>query len=205
MWYPLQIFLTKAQYTWLKAQSVAKRKSMPDLVQDIIDSHRLSNFNKQLIELENYKQLLMRDSLTNLYSRYYYDEVIKAIEKSKMYPVSVIVADIDGLKKVNDTLGHCHGDELIKRAAEVLKKVFRDNDIVARIGGDEFAVLLPFTTKKIAEKRCVNLCKLVKEHDFSMSVGYATSECGDISIKDLIDEADKMMYRIKKVGCCHEN
>lgn len=200
MWYPLQLFLDKAQYTWLKTLSLTKGKEISDIVNDIIDGCRLSDFDNQLLEVEKYKQLLIRDSLTNLYSRYYYDQAVKAIEVGKMYPVSVIIADIDGLKRVNDTLGHCHGDGLIIRAAGVLRKVFRDNDIVARIGGDEFAVLLPFTHKRIVEKRCLKLCRLMKNYGISMSVGYATSESDKTSVISLIEAADKMMYDRKKSG-----
>jgi diguanylate cyclase (GGDEF)-like protein/PAS domain S-box-containing protein len=85
------------------------------------------------------------DTLTGIYNRNFFETEKNRIQIEKIFPVSVIMIDVDGLKDVNDRNGHAAGDELLRKTAELLKAAFRGEDIVARIGGDEFAVLLPGT------------------------------------------------------------
>lgn len=85
------------------------------------------------------------DALTGLYNRAYFDEELGRINLGRKFPAIIMVADVDRLKEFNDRFGHAIGDELIRRAAAVLKEAFRFEDIVARIGGDEFCALLPET------------------------------------------------------------
>jgi diguanylate cyclase (GGDEF)-like protein/PAS domain S-box-containing protein len=82
------------------------------------------------------------DALTGLYNRAYFDEELARLDRGR-WPVAIVVADVDGLKRVNDTLGHASGDLLLQKAAAILSSAFRAEDVVARIGGDEFAALAP--------------------------------------------------------------
>jgi diguanylate cyclase (GGDEF)-like protein len=99
---------------------------------------------------EQVKDLSIRDSLTGLYNRRYLDEVMLGqISRSTRYrhPLSVIVADLDYFKRVNDSFGHTIGDEVLAKTAQVLLTCVRDSDVVGRIGGEEFMILCPETNK----------------------------------------------------------
>ncbi len=85
------------------------------------------------------------DALTGVYNRTFYEAELERLSSSRRYPVAVVMIDLDGLKKTNDTYGHAAGDKMICKAADILKNAFRAEDMVARTGGDEFTVLLPET------------------------------------------------------------
>lgn len=97
------------------------------------------------------------DTLTGLYNRAFFDEELERFAHSRMFPLSIVMADVNGLKTVNDALGHDAGDKLIQLAARIILRAFRSEDIVARIGGDEFAVLLPEAGERIAEEAVLRI------------------------------------------------
>lgn len=103
---------------------------------------RRSFRNTQKAE-EKVVQMSQHDALTGLYNRAYFEETLHVIGNRPDQPFVVVSVDVDGLKKVNDTLGHAAGDALLQGAAEVLRSSFRTGDVVARTGGDEFVTLLP--------------------------------------------------------------
>ncbi|MBS4031596.1 MAG: GGDEF domain-containing protein [Clostridiales bacterium] len=155
-------------------------------------------------EVDRYKQLLTIDKLTGVYNRYQFEETMDKIEREKHYPVSLVFVDVDGLKIINDYLGHKYGDMALKETALLLKKAFRENDLVARVGGDEFAILLPFTQRKIAEMRCKSLTEALKLYNkennippLSFSVGVATTS-GLETIREIFHLADLEMYKQKQ-------
>ena len=143
------------------------------------------------------------DTLTNLYNRSYFEEVVNRCQQSGQYPISVVIADVDGLKAVNDSLGHAAGDEVLCRAANALRAAFRDNDVIARTGGDEFAVLIPNADAAVASQAIGRVRTFLEaqnrsrpELPISLSIGAATAEDA-AHLQAVIAEADRMMYREK--------
>lgn len=153
-------------------------------------------------EEEKIKYLSYHDQMTGLYNRRYFEDNLKEIDESGVLPVSILVADLDNLKPINDKYGHLEGDKYIKAAAKVLKSITRDEDIVARIGGDEFAIILPEMTCHQAEaiiKRIDNECKNDRSYGFKIeiSVGCATRCTAEDSLIDVFKMADTSMYKNK--------
>lgn len=149
------------------------------------------------------KYLTMHDPLTNLYNRSYFEEEIFRLSDDRFNPVSVILCDLNGLKLINDSMGHQKGDYMLKAAANILKRCFRKGDVVARLGGDEFAVLLPKcdynTLKNIHTRIKDSISQYNKKNmdvHLSMSLGLAVKK-GDSTITESLLNAEKMMYKDK--------
>jgi diguanylate cyclase (GGDEF)-like protein/PAS domain S-box-containing protein len=159
--------------------------------------------SKEITERKRMEQELQHlsthDILTGLYNRNYFEVEMARIQLSRLFPVSIVVADVDNLKTVNDRYGHSAGDELLCKVAQQLRKSFRAEDIVARIGGDEFGVLLPETDEPAAqasvERLLMNLAKLDNPL-LGLSIGLAISQEGS-SLSDVMRLADDRMYQDK--------
>ena len=161
--------------------------------------------SQDITERKQYEESLQymgtHDPLTGLFNRAYFDAELQRVESGREYPVSIVRADIDGLKGVNDSLGHTEGDRLIKGAAEVLLSAFRASDVVARIGGDEFAVLLSRTdsdTVMAAIQRVKNYESDRQLGDFArtLSLGAATAAHPN-ELVSTMKTADRLMYKNK--------
>lgn len=146
--------------------------------------------------------LSYHDELTGLYNARYIKEELKNIDTKYNLPITVISADLNGLKQTNDIFGHEEGNILIRNTAEVMKKVFRKEDIIARTGGDEFAIILPRTEKSVAEEMIKEVkaqLSLVpsRTFDYNISMGCETKYFIDENIRNVFQRADDNMYMQK--------
>lgn len=150
------------------------------------------------------KYLSFHDPLTGLYNRAYFEEEMSRMENSRFRSMGLILADVDGLKLINDTMGHKTGDGLLVVMAGIIKDNCRVGDMVARIGGDEFAVLLPNCEKAMVEGICQRIRETTSQYSqqnpelpLSLSVGYAVRKMEETNISEVYREADNNMYREK--------
>lgn len=145
------------------------------------------------------------DMLTGLHNRRSFEENRTKIDNTDNLPLSVIFADINGLKMTNDIFGHSAGDELIKKSSEILQQVCRQNDVVARVGGDEFILLLPNTTTEYAEK-ILSLIQSefatarVKAIKCSISLGLDTKRSPEQPLDEIMANAENAMYKDKTMN-----
>ncbi len=142
------------------------------------------------------------DQLTGLYNRHFLKEEMNRVDNPDHYPLSIIVADLNGLKLVNDTYGHIMGDELLQKAASILKQSCREKDIIARWGGDEFIILLPGTSKKkakVIQKRIVDNCsgQYAGDVPVSIAVGVACKNNTANGLHEILKKAEDSMYTQK--------
>lgn len=162
-------------------------------------------FSEDVTERHTHEQSILhlsyRDALTNLYNRRYYQEELVRLDQSKYFPLTVVFADINGLKIMNDAFGHHAGDELLITVADELLHVFHRDQRISRIGGDEFAILLPNTTKDKAESLLDTLrIRLQKRSINGMNVTVAygiATKSNDEDINMILKEAEDDMYTHK--------
>lgn len=143
--------------------------------------------------------LSTHDSLTGLFNRNFFETEIKRLQVSRLYPVSIVICDLDHLKGINDRFGHIKGDYLIKKTAECLQNAFRAEDIIARVGGDEFAILLPQVDEANALEGVSRLRKLIHETNEpypQLSIGVACGTDG-AQLSEVQKKADDRMYQEK--------
>jgi diguanylate cyclase (GGDEF)-like protein/PAS domain S-box-containing protein len=148
--------------------------------------------------------LSFHDKLTGLYNRAYFDEELKRLDTARQLPLTVIIGDVNGLKVINDSLGHRTGDELLKKIAGILKESFRDEDIIARWGGDEFAAILPHTGKDESHRiidRVRKRCGKESIPGMPLSISFGVSTRTNIyrDIDNVLKAAEDKMYRHKLI------
>ncbi|TFG92743.1 MAG: PAS domain S-box protein [Candidatus Atribacteria bacterium] len=153
---------------------------------------------------EKIKHLSFHDVLTGLYNRAYFEEELERYNSSRYYPLSMVMLDVNGLKVINDTFGHQEGDRLLQHLSEFLTSVSRQGDIMARIGGDEFAILLPSTTSEQAHEFCERVKKVCQQDKIEpiylrliISLGHTTQEGEYKDIHSFLKTADLNMYHDK--------
>ncbi len=155
-------------------------------------------FEKQL------QYISMHDALTGSYNRVWFEDETLRKKVESQSPVGVIVCDVDGLKMINDTLGHKTGDKVLISTVRILKECIPEEGMVARIGGDEFVVLLPESSAGVVmgvckqiEYRIAKYNEINSEKPLSLSKGFAISDSLSANIDSLFLEADNNMYKEK--------
>ena len=144
---------------------------------------------------------VFRDSLTGLYDRVFAMEALRMFMDNGVRPLSVALGDVNGLKKINETLGFRAGDDILVKIAGILKDNCRADDVVARWNDGQFVLLLPHASQEVAQriiKRLLfKLNAICKDSYNIVTFGYATCEEADISAENLIREAEKWVYQKK--------
>jgi len=162
------------------------------------------NINKRKKREDEIIYLGYHDKLTELFNRRFVEEEIKRLDTKRQLPISIVMGDLNNLKLINDTFGHTEGDKILKETAELLKRMCRSDDILARWGGDEFVILLPKTSVASSEEvvaRIKNECKKLinKKLPLSLAIGIATKTEESQNIDKIIAEVESNMYKNKLV------
>ncbi len=162
----------------------------------------VSNAYTRKLAEEEVRYQSFHDGLTGLYNRVYLEKEMQRLDTERQLPVGIIMADLNGLKIINDTLGHLVGDAVLKQTAEIIRKSCREEDIIARWGGDEFVIFLPQTTEEDANAICQRIdgkCKgtYVKERPLSLALGFAIKNNTKKDLVEIFKEAEENMYKDK--------
>lgn len=162
------------------------------IIRDVTEQMKMENRLRMLAET---------DHLTGLYNRRKFEETLSDLEGTNAFDLAILVFDIDGLKNINDTLGHGKGDQVIRYASKCIQENFEDAYSIGRIGGNEFGVSYLDTSVEVIEQKCKHMFKHLQNPNFpfelSISYGIAHSSGKAIEINALFQEADHNMYKNK--------
>ncbi|WP_249322284.1 sensor domain-containing diguanylate cyclase [Halomonas sp. PGE1] len=168
----------------------------------------LMDISEQVAEEARLRRLSDTDDLTGVANRrHLMARLEEAVSLSNRHatPLSLMILDIDHFKVINDTHGHLQGDEVLREVARLCQAMLREEDLVARMGGEEFALLLPLTSKRRALTLAQRLCGSIAGHDFGVehpitaSIGIAEHRIGE-GARQLIARADHRLYAAKNDG-----
>lgn len=200
-----------ASYSWYQArlfETISTLFLIFVLFCDVFTLYRQSN-----AKYHDSYQNSIRDPLTRLYNRsYFYDSFTALLPTiADGQPVSVIVSDLDHFKRINDKYGHLQGDKVIQFVAKVLQGSVRQNDVAARIGGEEFALLLVNTSPEVARTIAERIRLAISQHNaesshaqlpesITISMGVFTAVDLSVPVEECVRRADEAMYRAKAAG-----
>jgi len=148
------------------------------------------------------RYLSYRDQLTSLYNRRFFEEELNRMDAKYNFPLTIVMADVNGLKLINDCFGHTVGDELLKKVSEAIKKGCRNEDVIVRLGGDEFVILMPRTDLHKARQiindiKDIALKEKVNSVHVDVSFGYECKINGEQKIEEIFKKAEDNMYKKK--------
>lgn len=160
------------------------------------------DFSDKKEKRKQIEYLSYHDQMTGLYNRRFFEEELIRLDTQRNLPISIVYADVNGLKTMNDAFGHQNGDLLIQKVAHVLKNEFRSDDIISRIGGDEFVILLPKTAGIFTENLVKRIKMKLEEEvimniNLSVSFGCATKNLESQFLLNVLKNSEELMYHSK--------
>jgi diguanylate cyclase (GGDEF)-like protein len=160
------------------------------------------NISTAKIASERIEYLSYHDQLTGLYNRRFFEDELQRLDVARNLPLCIMMADVNGLKLINDSFGHLMGDQLLKRVAIVLKEACRQDGFVARMGGDEFVILVPNSNAVQTELLVERIHKMsanekVGSMDLSISLGWEVKYTEHEEIQEVLKRAENKMYKNK--------
>ena len=189
------------KWVWEMGQGIYNNSgdiaALEGIVLDITESKRRFN---QIQYMNDH------DFMTGLYNRKYFEEEKERLDQEKCFPLSIIIADINGVRLINDAFGHAEGDRIIKETAGILRSRCREKDVMARTGGDEFSILLPDTDLEEASEILLSIQGACEEYNLNMkektnpinlSIGFGSKQIKEQSIDAVEKEAEEYLYKRK--------
>lgn len=208
---PVERILAPRSVAAIKSWMEIRRARLDEQIQakNRILEETLRMMEQELDERERIQNRLeyesTHDGLTDIYNRRFFRSAMDWLDRERVVPAAMVMVDLDGLKDINDNFGHGEGDRVLQKAAAILKESFRDIDIVARVGGDEFAALTVNGGEAEVRGAVWRIKQLVNEwarqenrFAVSVSVGHAVAAQEHIPAEELFAAADAAMYADKK-------
>lgn len=204
----LRFYLTDGRYEWLETHLHLHKNTCAAMGGETITGI-LVDMAGWKSELNRWKEKANRDALTGLYNREFFEHYVRLkLRSEELNTAALIFIDVDDFKQANDTLGHAFGDDILCCMAKRILGVFRQTDIAARYGGDEFVVFVPSVGREILETRLQQLCEAFQQpyrngsliYQISGSVGAALFPDDGKDYKTLLEHADEALYEAKNRG-----
>jgi diguanylate cyclase (GGDEF)-like protein/PAS domain S-box-containing protein len=191
------LLISRTKVEWpIDADAAPIKNQDNNVIGVVLVFREITERRKQQKEIE---YVSFHDSLTGLYNRHFFEEELKRLNTKRNLPLTLVIFDVNGLKLTNDAFGHKAGDELLRKVAEGMKEECRADDIIARIGGDEFVVILPKTDSEAAEIMVKRIrASLSKKNinylPISISFGWDTKKESEQDIDAVLKKAEDYLY-----------